>query len=64
MILQVSVFAEASAADVTLEGPGTVVHVHMRLEVSRGWERLCTQCTFVRLLLETEMENDERRVNL
>ena len=52
VIAKVRLFAEAAAADVTLEGPRAVVHVHVALEVSGGRERLGAQRTLVRLLLQ------------
>lgn len=51
VVLEVGVFAEASVADVTLEGPGAVVDVHVGLEISGGWERLRAQTALVRLFL-------------
>jgi hypothetical protein len=51
MILQVRMFGEPSRAYVTLVGPGTAVHVHVRLEVPRRRERLGAEAAFVGLFL-------------
>lgn len=42
VVLEVGVFAEASVAYVTLEGPGPVVYIHVGLEISGGREGLRT----------------------
>ena len=40
VIAKVRLFAEATVADVALERPRAVVHVHVTLEVTRGRKRL------------------------
>ena len=63
MILQVGVFAESSVADVAFEGPGPIVDIHVRLEVSGCRERLGAQSAFVWLLLQqTPQTQDESDV--
>lgn len=51
VVFQIRVFAESSVADVTLERPRPVVHVHVRFQISGRRERLGTQSAFVRFLL-------------
>jgi hypothetical protein len=38
MILEVGLLAEASRADLTLEGPRSVVDVHVRAQIAGRWE--------------------------
>lgn len=52
VISEVGLFAESPLTDVALEGPTSVVYVHMRLEVTGCRERLGAHCTFVRFFLE------------
>ena len=54
VVLQVGLLGEAAAADVALEGPRAVVHVHVALEVARRREGLGAQLALVRLLLKQE----------
>jgi len=54
VVLEIGVFAETAVADVTLEGPRAVVHIHVRLEVAGRRERLGAQLALVRLLLRTQ----------
>lgn len=51
VIFQIRVFAKSSVANVTLERPRTVVHVHVRFQIAWRRERLRTQSTFVWFLL-------------
>lgn len=60
MILQVRVLAEPPVADVALEGPGTIVDIHVRLEISRSRERFRAERALVRLLLEKKEKKNER----
>lgn len=57
MVLEIRVFAETAVADVTLEGPGAVMDVHVRLEVSGRGEGLGAQTALVRLLLKQKNKN-------
>lgn len=52
MIFKVGVFGEAPRTDVTLEGPGAGVDVHVRSEVARRRERFAAQVALVRLVLQ------------
>lgn len=51
VILQVRLFGEASGADVALEGPRTVVDVHVRLEITGRREGLGAEAALVRFVL-------------
>jgi len=53
VIFQIRVFAEPSVADVTLERPRSVVHVHVRFQIAGRRERLGAQSALVRFLLRT-----------
>lgn len=57
MVLEVGMLRESSRADVALVGPGTAVHVHVGLEVTRCRERLGAESTFVRLFLKQKLNN-------
>ena len=52
VVPQVCLLAEAPVTHLTLEGPGPGVHIHVALEVTRGWEGFGTQQALVGLLLE------------
>lgn len=56
MVLQIRVLAESPVADVTLERPRPVVHVHVRFEVAGRRERLGAQRALVRFLLRTHVK--------
>lgn len=51
VITQISLLAESSVADVTMERPTAIVNVHVRLEVSGSRERFVACRALVRLLL-------------
>lgn len=51
VVFQIRVFAESSVANVTLKRPRTVVHVHVRFQISGCRERLGAQSAFMRFLL-------------
>jgi len=51
VVLEVGLFAEATATHVALVRPRTTVHVQVALEVARSRKRLGAQRAFVRLLL-------------
>jgi hypothetical protein len=52
VVLEIGVFAETPVADMALEGPGPIVDVHMRFEVSWCRERLGAQTTLMGLFLQ------------
>ena len=52
VVLQVGLFAESTVTNITPEWPGTVMHVHVALQVTRGRERLGTEVALVGLLLK------------
>lgn len=56
VVFQIRVFAEPSVAYVTLERPRSVVHVHVRFQITGRWERLGAQSAFMRFLLRTYNE--------
>lgn len=53
VVFQIRVFAEPSIANVTLERPRSVVHVHVRLQIAGCRKRFGAQSAFVRFLLWT-----------
>ena len=61
VILQVRLLGEASGADVTLERPGPVVDVHVRLEITRRREGLGAEAAFVWFVLYGAKEEWEER---
>ena len=52
VVLQVGLFAESTVTDITPEWPGTVMHVHVALQITRGRERLGTEVALVGFLLK------------
>ncbi len=52
VVLQIGLFAEATVANVTLEGPGARVDVGVRFQVAWGWERFGAHGAFVRFFLK------------
>lgn len=52
MIFKVRLFGEASGANKTFERPWTTVDIHVRLQITRCWERFRTQLTFMRFFLK------------
>lgn len=54
VIFQIRVLAEPSVADVTLERPRSVVHVHVRFQIAGRRERLGAQSALMRFLLQTQ----------
>ena len=54
VVLEVGLLGEATAADMTLEGPRAVVDIHVAFQVTRGRERLGAELALVRLFLKPE----------
>lgn len=51
VIFQVRLLAESPVANLALEGPGPIMDVHVAAKITRCWEGLGTQGTFMGLLL-------------
>ncbi len=51
MIFQVGHFAKAPVANVAAVRPGSVVNVHVRLQIAGSWEGFLAQLTFMGFLL-------------
>ena len=52
MVFEIGNLAETSVTDWTSVGPGSVVDVHVRFEISRSWKRFLAQLALMGLLLE------------
>lgn len=51
VVFQVRLLAESPVANLALEGPGPVMDVHVAAKITRCWEGLGAQGTFMGLLL-------------
>lgn len=51
VVFQVRLLAESPVANLALEGPGPVMDVHVTAKITRCWEGLGAQGTFMGLLL-------------
>lgn len=51
VVFQVRLLAESPVANLALEGPGPVMNVHVAAKITRCWEGLGAQGTFMGLLL-------------
>lgn len=51
VVFQVRLLAESPVANLALEGPGPIMDVHVAAKITRCWEGLGTQGTFMGLLL-------------
>lgn len=56
MIFEIRMFRKSSRTYVTLVWPRTAVHVHVRFEIARRRERLCTQAAFMWFFLKIRNE--------
>ena len=54
VVLEISVLAESSIAELAFERPGAIMHKHVTAKVTRGWERLAAHCTLVGFVLQTK----------
>ena len=53
VVLEVRLFGEAAAADMTLEGPRAIVDIHVTFQVTGGREGLGAELALVRLFLKS-----------
>ena len=61
VVLEVGLLAESSVADLTFEGPGAVVDVHVRSEVAGRGEGLRAETAFVRFFLRFHQQRQRRK---